>query len=95
MCYNTFSTEQENVHLSYTPTLTFSLFSKALSTSTLHWAKHWAPVHFSSGLSQMQFQKSLEQYPKIPKSVVVQHKIGVRMINVKNRTKYHLQNKLK
>jgi len=27
--------------------------------------------------------------------VVVQHKIGVRMINVKNRTKYHLQNKLK
>jgi len=46
----------------------------------------------------MQLQKSLEQYqkiPKIPKSVVVQHKIGVRMINVKNRTKYHLQNKLK
>jgi len=51
-----------------------------------------------TGLSQMQLQKSLEQYqkiPKIPKSVVVQHKIGVRMINVKNRTKYHLQNKLK
>ena len=49
-------------------------------------------------LSQMPLQKSLEQYqkiPKIPKSVVVQHKIGVRMINVKNRTKYHLQNKLK
>jgi len=46
----------------------------------------------------MQLQKSLEQYqkiPKIPKSVVVQHKIGVRMINVKNRNKYHLQNKLK
>ena len=46
----------------------------------------------------MQLQKSLEQYqkiPKIPKSVVVQRKIGVRMINVKNRTKYHLQNKLK
>jgi len=51
-----------------------------------------------AGLSQMQLQKSLEQYQKIPKiskSVVVQHKIGVRMINVKNRTKYHLQNKLK
>jgi len=32
----------------------------------------------------MQLQKSPEQYqkiPKIPKSVVVQHKIGVRMIN--------------
>ena len=52
----------------------------------------------SPGLSQMQLQKFLEQYqtiPKIPKSVVVQHKIGVRMINVKNRTKYHLQNKLR
>jgi len=48
-----------------------------------------------SGLSQMQLQKSLEQYQKIPKSAVVQHKIGVRMINVKNRMKYHLQNKLK
>jgi len=51
-----------------------------------------------AGLSQMQLQKSLEQYQnitKIPKSVAVQHKIGVRMINVKNRTKYHLQNKLK
>ena len=48
-----------------------------------------------AGLSRMQLQKSLEQYQKIPKSVVVQHKIGVRMINVKNRTKYHLQNKLK
>jgi len=47
------------------------------------------------GLSQMQLQKSLEQYQKIPKSVVVQHKIGVRMKNVKNRTKYHWQNKLK
>jgi len=33
------------------------------------------------GLSQMQLQKSPEQYQKIPKSVVVQHKIGVRMIN--------------
>jgi len=43
----------------------------------------------------MQLQKSLEQYQKFPKSVVVQHKIGVRMINFKNRTKYHLQNKLK
>jgi len=32
--------------------------------------------------------------PKIAKSVVVQHKIGVRMMNVKNRTKYDLQNKL-
>jgi len=49
----------------------------------------------ATGLSQMQLQKSLEQYQKIPKSVVVQHKIGVRMINVKNRTKCHLQNKLK
>ena len=29
-----------------------------------------------SGLSQMQFQKSQEQYQKIPKSVVVQQKIG-------------------
>jgi len=51
-----------------------------------------------AGFSQTQLQKSLEQYqkiPKIPKSVVVQQKIGVRMINVKNRTKYHLQNKLK
>jgi len=26
--------------------------------------------------------------------VMVQHKIGVPMINVKNRTKYDLQNKL-
>jgi len=46
----------------------------------------------------MQLQKSLEQHqkiPKIPKSVVVQHKIGLRMINVKNKTKYHLQNELK
>jgi len=46
----------------------------------------------------MQLQKSLEHYhkiPEIPKSVVVLHKIGGRMINVKNRTKYHLQNKLK
>jgi len=33
--------------------------------------------------------------PKIPKSVVVQHKIGVPMINVKNIPKYDLQNKLK
>jgi len=52
-------------------------------------------VECRSGLSQMQLQKSLEQYQKIPKSVVVQHKIGVPMINVKNRTKYDLQNKLK
>jgi len=37
----------------------------------------------------MKFQKSLEQYQKIPKYV------GVPMINVKNRTKYDLQNKLK
>jgi len=54
--------------------------------------------HNQPGLSQMQLQKSLEQYqkiPKIPKSVLVQHKIGMRMINVENRTKYHLQNKLK
>jgi len=29
----------------------------------------------------MQLQKSPEQYQKIPKSVVVQHKLGVRMIN--------------
>jgi len=43
----------------------------------------------------MQLQKSLEQNQKIPKYVVVQHKIGVRMINIKNRTKYHLQNELK
>ena len=56
------------------------------------------PYDTRPGLSQMQLQKSLEQcqkIPKIPKSQVVQHKIGVRMINVKNRTKYHLQNKLK
>jgi len=43
----------------------------------------------------MNLQKSLEQYQKIPKYVVVQHEIGVPMINVKNRTKYDLQNKLK
>ena len=43
----------------------------------------------------MQFQKPLEQYQKIPKYVAVQHKIGVRMINIENRTKYHLQNELK
>jgi len=46
----------------------------------------------------MQLQKFPEQYqkiPKIPKSLVVQHKTGVGMINVKNRTKYHLQIKLK
>jgi len=43
----------------------------------------------------MKLQKSLEQYQKIPKYVVVQHKIEVPMINVKNRTKYDLQNKLK
>ena len=52
-------------------------------------------VECRSELSQMQLQKSFEQYQKIPKSVVVQHKIGVPMINVKNRTKYDLQNKLK
>ena len=46
-------------------------------------------------LSQMKLQKSLEQYQKIPESVMVLHKIGVPMINVKNRTKYDLQNKLK
>ena len=39
----------------------------------------------------MQLQKSL----KIPKSVVVEYKIGVPMINVKNRIKYDLQNELK
>jgi len=43
----------------------------------------------------MKLQKSLEHHQKIPKSVMVQHKIGVPMINVKNRTKYDLQNKLK
>jgi len=43
----------------------------------------------------MKLQKSLKQFEKIPKYVVVQHKIGVPMINVKNRTKYDLQNKLK
>ena len=48
-----------------------------------------------AGLSQMKLQKPLEQYQKIPKSVMVQHKIGVPMINVKNRTKYDLQNKVK
>jgi len=30
-----------------------------------------------AGLSQMQLQKSLEQYQKIAKSVVVQRKIGM------------------
>ena len=42
-----------------------------------------SPIHgmYGTGLSQMQLQKSPEQYQKIPKSVVVQHKIGVRMIN--------------
>jgi len=30
-----------------------------------------------TGLTQMQLQKSLEQYQNIPKSLVVQHKIGV------------------
>jgi len=30
----------------------------------------------ASGLSQMQLHKSQEQYQKIPKFVVVQHKIG-------------------
>jgi len=52
----------------------------------------------SPALSQMQLQKSLEQYRKslkLPKSVVVQHKIGVPMMNVFSRTKYDLQNKLK
>jgi len=43
----------------------------------------------------MKLQKSLEQYQKVPKSVMVLHKIGVAMTNVKNRTKYDLQNKLK
>ena len=43
----------------------------------------------------MQLQKSLEQHQKIPKSVVVQHKYRSAMINVKNRTKSDLQNKLK
>ena len=32
---------------------------------------------------------------KIPTSVVVQHKIGQPMINVKNRAKYDLPNTLK
>ena len=46
-------------------------------------------------LSQMKLQKSLEQYQNILKSVMVQHKIRVPMINVENRTKYDLKNKLK
>jgi len=50
---------------------------------------------WQGSLSQMKLQKSLEQYQKIPKYVVVQHKLGVPMINVKSRTKYDLQNKLK
>jgi len=66
---------------------------------SLEKVKRLGPDHLQlmpkPGLSQMQLQKSLEQYQKIPKSVVVQHKIGVRMKNVKNRTKYHWQNKLK
>jgi len=61
----------------------------------LTWRGSNLAVGLSSELSQMQLQKSLEQYQKIPKSVVVQHKIGMRMITVRNRTKYHLQNKLK
>jgi len=53
------------------------------------------PGQFESGLSQKQLQKSVEQYQKIPKSVVMQHKIEVPMINFRNRTKYDLQNELK
>jgi len=41
----------------------------------------------------MKLQNFLKQ--KIPEYVVLQHKIGVPMIDVKNRTKYDLQNKLK
>jgi len=48
-----------------------------------------------AGLSQMKLQKSLEQYQQIPKYVMVQHKLRVPTINVKNITKYDLQNKLK
>jgi len=51
--------------------------------------------HPRAGLSQMQLQKSLEQYQKIPEALVMQQKNGVPMINIKNRTKYELQNKLK
>jgi len=40
---------------------------------------------------------SAKKFLKIPKCVVVQHEIGVQMImiNVKNRTNYDLQTKLK
>ena len=46
---------------------------------------------FNSKNSENSTKKNLE----IPKSVMVQHKIGVPMINVKNWTKYDLQNKRK
>jgi len=34
-------------------------------------------LYAQGGLSQMQLKKSLEQYQKIPKSVLLQHKTGV------------------
>ena len=74
----------------------FAVKSKAPCWTQQH--TQFSLVMFEPGLSQMQLQKSLEQYqkiPKIPKSLVVKHKTGVGMINVKNRTKYHLQTKLK
>jgi len=53
---------------------TFTLFLPSL----LHFRR---ALLLCPGLSQMQLQKSPEQHQKIPKSVVVQHKIGVRIIN--------------
>jgi len=40
-------------------------------------------------------QKIPRTVPKNPKSVMVQHKTGVQLINDKNRTKYDLQKQLK
>jgi len=51
--------------------------SRKISSRSPRFAKEAAPL---AGLSQTQLQKSLEQYQKIPKSVVVQllqHKIEV------------------
>ena len=94
----------ENLELTE-PHQAFFMLKNCLSIPKLIYLLRSAPcfkckkeLEVFTGLSQMQLQKSLEQYqkiPKIPKPVVVQHKIGVRMVNVKNRTKYHLQNKLK
>ena len=60
--------------------------STTTSRARLHqiiWNRMIYRLSTNTAYVRMQLQKSLEQYQKIPKSVVVQHKIGVPMIILK------------